>query len=211
MTTENIPLSADLHGGGPADDKQTHISQATLAMLLFLGSEAMLFASFFTAYFMVRFNIAGNVWPPINPATGHKYVLPVAITGVNTLFLVSSSFTLWWGEYRLQHGGDRKSLERGLLVTMGLGFTFLTIQLNEYAHLGFSPRDQAFGSTFYSLTGLHGLHVIVGLCLLTICFVRSRRRHEFTAERASMLWATSLYWHFVDVVWVILFFLVYLL
>jgi cytochrome c oxidase subunit III len=211
MTTENVTVGADLHGGGPADEQPRHMSQGTLAMLLFLGSEAMLFASFFTAYFMVRFNVANNVWPPIDPATGKKYVLPVAVTGVNTLFLVSSSFTLWWGEHRLQKTGDRKSLERGLLVTIFLGLTFLVVQLNEYWHLGFSPRDQAFGSTFYSLTGLHGLHVIVGLTLLTICYVRSRRRHDFTAERATVLWASSLYWHFVDVVWVILFCLVYLL
>jgi cytochrome c oxidase subunit 3 len=210
MTTENITLGADLHGGTP-EEQQRHISQATLAMLLFLGSEAMLFASFFTAYFMIRFNVADNVWPPVDPATGHPYVLPIAVTAVNTLFLVTSSFTLWWGEYRLQHGGSRKSVERGLQVTILLGLTFLVVQLNEYAHLGFSPQTNAFGSTFYTLTGLHALHVIVGLTLLTICYVRSRRRHEFTAERATMLWATSLYWHFVDIVWVILFCLVYLL
>ena len=210
MTTENIVLGADLRGGYP-EEQPRHISQATLAMLLFLGSEAMLFASFFTAYFMVRFNVAGNQWPPIDRLTGKQFVLPVAVTAVNTLFLVSSSFTLWWGEYRLQHGGSRKSLERGLMVTILLGLTFLVIQLNEYWHLGFSPKSQAFGSTFYALTGLHGLHVIVGLTLLTICLVRSRRRHEFTAERATVLWATSLYWHFVDIVWVILFFLVYVL
>jgi len=209
MTTENITLGSDLHGGGTTEEPK-HISQATLVMLLFLGSEAMLFASFFTAYFMVRFNVADNVWPPIDPATGKAFVLPIAVTGVNTLFLVSSSFTLWWGEHRLKHG-DRKGLERGLLVTIGLGLTFLVVQFNEYWHLGFSPQSQAFGTTFYTLTGLHGLHVIVGLTLLTICYVRARRRREFQPDRAPMLWASSFYWHFVDVVWVLLYFLVYLL
>ena len=209
MTTENITLGSDLHGGGTTEEPK-HISQATLVMLLFLGSEAMLFASFFTAYFMVRFNVADNVWPPIDPATGKAFVLPIAVTGVNTLFLVSSSFTLWWGEHRLKHG-DRKGLERGLLVTIGLGLTFLVVQFNEYWHLGFSPQSQAFGTTFYTLTGIHGLHVIVGLTLLTICYVRARRRREFQPDRAPMLWASSLYWHFVDVVWVLLYFLVYLL
>jgi cytochrome c oxidase subunit 3 len=210
MTTENVTLGGDFHGT-PVEEAPRHISQATLAMILFLGSEAMLFASFFTAYFMIRFNVADNHWPPIDPATGKQYVLPIAVTAVNTVFLVTSSFTLWWGEYRLQHGGSRKSLERGLIVTIMLGLTFLVVQLNEYAHLGFYPTSQAFGSTFYTLTGLHALHVTVGLCLLTICLVRSRRRHEFTPQRATVLWATSLYWHFVDIVWVILFFLVYLL
>lgn len=207
MTTENIALGVDLHAG-PAEEPK-RISATTLAMLLFLGSEAMLFASFFTAYFMIRFNIA-TTWPPIDPATGQKYVLPLAVTGVNTLFLVSSSFTLWWGEHKLRHG-DRKALERGLLVTILLGLTFLFIQFNEYWHLGFTPQTNSFGSTFYTLTGLHGAHVIVGLTLLTICYVRSRRRHEFQPDNAPMLYCTSLYWHFVDVVWVLLYFLVYLL
>jgi len=211
MTTENITLTgADAHGGSLAEPPH-RISQGTLAMILFLGSEAMLFASFFTAYFMIRFNIADNSWPPIrDAATGARFVLPKEITAVNTVFLVSSSFTLWWGEHRMRQG-DRKGLERGLLVTIGLGLTFLVIQLNEYAHLNFTPQSKAFGSVFYSLTGLHGLHVFVGLCLLTMCYVRSRRAKDFTPTRFTVLGAASLYWHFVDVVWVILFGLVYLL
>lgn len=208
MTTENVALGAHLDTGEREEPK--HISSATLAMLLFLGSEAMLFASFFTAYFMVRFNIADNVWPPIDAATGKAFQLPLAVTGVNTLFLVSSSFTLWWGEHRLKHG-DRKGLERGLLVTIFLGATFLVVQFNEYWHLGFSPQTNAFGTTFFTLTGLHGLHVFVGLTLLTIAYVRARRRREFQPDKATYLWCTSLYWHFVDVVWVLLYFLVYLL
>jgi len=211
MTTEPVTLhGADLHGGetGTSDHR---MSQGTLAMILFLGSEAMLFASFFTAYFMVRYNIAQGSWPPIrDAATGARFVLPKGITAVNTIFLVSSSFTLWWGEHRLKHG-DRKSLERGLLVTIFLGLTFLVIQLNEYAHLGFTPQDKAFGSVFYSLTGLHGFHVLVGLILLIICYVRVKRAKDFSPTRATVLVAASLYWHFVDVVWVLLFFLVYLL
>jgi len=211
MTTENVTLPGhDLHGGG-APAPPHRISQGILVMILFLGSEAMLFASFFTAYFMIRFNIAANDWPPIrNTATGARFVLPKGITAVNTVFLVSSSFTLWWGEHRFKKG-DRKSLERGLLVTIFLGLTFLVIQLNEYAHLGFTPQNKAFGSVFYSLTGLHGFHVLVGLILLTICYVRTRRARDFTPARATVLGAASLYWHFVDVVWVILFLLVYLL
>lgn len=212
MTTENITLEgADFHGGATA--APTHrISQANLAMILFLGSEAMLFASFFTAYFMIRFNIADNSWPPIqNAVTGARYVLPKAVTGVNTLFLVSSSFTLWWGEHRFKETGDRKSLERGILVTILLGLTFLTVQLNEYAHLHFTPQTNAFASCFYCLTGLHGIHVIVGLSLLTIAYVRSKRAKDFGVGRKGVLNAVSLYWHFVDVVWVILYCLVYLL
>jgi cytochrome c oxidase subunit 3 len=210
MTTENVTLgTTELHGGETPEHR--HMSQGMLAMILFLGSEAMLFASFFVAYFMMRFNVAHNVWPPIDPATGHPYVLPKALTGVNTVFLVSSSFTLWWGEHRLRKYGDRKSLERGLWVTILLGLSFLVIQLNEYAHLGFGFKAGAMGASFYSLTGLHALHVLVGLTILTICLVRSKRTREFKQDHSPVLNAGSIYWHFVDVVWVILYFTVYLL
>jgi cytochrome c oxidase subunit III len=185
------------------------ISQGTLVMILFIGSEAMLFASLFGAYFMVRFNIAENNWPPLNNS-GEPFEVPKALTGVNTLFLVFSSFTVWWAEHRLKHG-DRKGLERGLMVTMLLGLTFLIIQVIEYAHLGYTPQDQAFGASFYALTGFHGLHVFIGLTLLLICYVRIKRAHDFTPTWSTPLVAASIYWHFVDVVWVLLYFLVYLL
>ncbi|MFN8123439.1 MAG: heme-copper oxidase subunit III [Thermoleophilia bacterium] len=199
------------HGDVAAPGRGSGISQGMLAMILFIGSEAMLFASFFAAYFMVRYNIADNDWPPIKDiATGERFEPPVALTGVNTAFLVFSSFTVWFAEHRLKHG-DRKGLERGLLVTMLLGLTFLVVQINEYAHLGFTPQDQAFGAAFYTLTGFHGLHVFVGLCLLLICYLRIKRAHDFTPQWSTPLNAASLYWHFVDVVWVFLYVVVYLI
>lgn len=195
------------HSVGPVPDKKP-ISQGVLAMVLFIGSEAMLFASLFTAYFMVRYNVAQDHWPPVN-SDGEPFTLPKVGTGVNTAFLVFSSFTVWWAEHRLKHG-DRKGLERGLLLTMLLGLTFLVIQINEYAHLGFTPQDQAFGSTFYTLTGFHGLHVFVGLVLLLICYMRVKRASDFTPTFSTPLVMASIYWHFVDVVWVALYILVYL-
>jgi cytochrome c oxidase subunit 3 len=193
----------------PSAPGQPRISAGMLAMLLFIGSEVMLFASLFTAYFFVRFNVAENVWPPVNPITGEQYELPKVITGVNTCFLVSSSFTVWWAEHRLKHN-DYKGLYRGLLVTIFLGATFLIILINEYAHLDFTPQDQAFGSSFYVLTGAHGLHVAAGLSLLTVAYIRAKRG-DFTPQWATPLNAASAYWHFVDVVWVLLYCLVYLL
>lgn len=199
------------HGDVAAPGRGSGISQGMLAMILFIGSEAMLFASFFTAYFMVRYNIADNDWPPIKDiATGERFEPPVLGTGVNTAFLVFSSFTVWYAEHRLKHG-DRKGLERGLIVTMLLGATFLVVQINEYVHLGFTPQEQAFGAAFYTLTGFHGLHVFVGLTLLLICYLRIKRAHDFTPQWATPLGAASLYWHFVDVVWVFLYVVVYLI
>jgi cytochrome c oxidase subunit 3 len=179
-----------------------------LMMLFFLGSEAMLFASLFAAYFFVRYNIADE-WPPRN-AAGEAFELPVALTAANTAILVFSSFTVWWGEHRLKQG-DRKGLERALIVTMLLGLTFLIVQLNEYWHLGFTPGDTAFASSFYALTGFHGAHVALGLTILFIMYIRVKKANDFSPTWDTPLAAGSLYWHFVDVVWVLLFFLVYIL
>jgi cytochrome c oxidase subunit 3 len=169
----------------------------------------MLFASFFAAYFFARFNIADNDWPPLNQ-NGEPFHLPVVLTGVNTAVLVFSSFTLHWAEHSLKKG-DRKGLERGMIVTMILGAAFLIVQLNEYWHLGFTPSDTAFGSTFYALTGLHGAHVAFGLTLLLVMYIRITKAKDFSPRWATPLAGASAYWHFVDVVWVILFLLVYVL
>jgi cytochrome c oxidase subunit 3 len=193
----------------PPPSRGSQIRPGLLSMVFFIGSEVMLFASFFTAYFFVRFNIADS-WPPLNDA-GEPFELPVGITGLNTAILVSSSFTVWWGEHRLHKYNDHKAVERGLLVTIMLGATFLIIQINEYAHLGFTPQSKAFGTTFYCLTGLHGLHVFIGLTLLTFCFIRVKKARDFSYISMTPLAASSIYWHFVDVVWVILFILVYLI
>jgi cytochrome c oxidase subunit III len=204
--------SVDALPGGlsaPKEGRGNRMSMGMLAMILFIGSEVMLFASLFAAYFFIRFNIADE-WPPL-ANNGQPFELPVLLTAVNTAILVTSSFTLHWGEHRLKHYNDRKGLERGLLVTILLGFAFLLIQINEYIHLGFTPQDQAFSGAFYTLTGFHGLHVFVGASLLVICFIRIRKARDFTPTSSTPLRAASLYWHFVDVVWVLLFVLVYLL
>jgi cytochrome c oxidase subunit 3 len=207
MATVEPTLSAPAHAT-PPPSKGNQISMGMLSMMFFIGSEVMLFGSLFAAYFFVRFNVADQ-WPPLNDA-GEPFELPKIITGVNTAILVFSSFTLHWGEHRLKHYGDRKGLERGLLVTIFLGATFLIVQINEYIHLGFTPQSQAFGSTFYTLTGFHGLHVFVGLTLLTLCYIRVKKAKDFTPKWFTPLQAAGVYWHFVDVVWVLLYILVYL-
>ena len=193
----------------PPPSRGSQINPGILTMVFFIGSEVMLFGAFFTAYFFTRYNVADQ-WPPLNQ-DGEPFELPKLITGVNTAILVASSFTLHWAEHRLQHFNDRKGLQRGLIVTILLGGTFLIIQINEYVHLGFTPQDTAFGSTFYLLTGAHGLHVFVGLTLLTLCLIRVVRARDFSPGTSTPLGASSIYWHFVDVVWVILYCLVYLL
>jgi len=208
-TTSPPKQPAELRAPSPAPSRMSQIRPGILTMVFFLGSEVMLFASFFAAYFFIRFNIATE-WPPLKSDGSEHIHFPLLITGINTLILVSSSFTIHWGEHRFKHYGDRKGLERGLLVTMFLGATFLVIQLNEYAHLNFNPQDVAAAGAFFSLTGLHGMHVLLGLTILFFCYVRVRVG-DFTPEWFTPLQAGAIYWHFVDVVWVILYLLVYVM
>jgi cytochrome c oxidase subunit 3 len=193
---------------GHVPKQKGHMNAALLAMILFIGSELMLFASLFTAYFFIRYGVANETWPPLKQ-DGEPFTLPVLLTLVNTLILVASSFVLWWGEKRLAVG-DNKGLIRGLWVTILMGGTFLIVQLNEYAHLGFTPQDRAFSGAFYTLTGFHGAHVLVGLILLSLCLKRAYR-NDFSHSYNTPLTAASYYWHFVDIVWVLLFFLVYVI
>ena len=184
----------------------SRMNAGVLAMVIFIGSEIMMFAAFFTAYFIARSN--SKTWPPHFIGREPFEGLPQLLTGANTALLVFSSFTVWWAEKKMR-AGDRRALHRGLLLTIGLGLTFLIVQINEYAHLEFSPQDTIFGTTFYLLTGLHGLHVFFGLCALTFCYMRARAG-EFSHGKDGAFVATSIYWHFVDVVWVFLFVVVYL-
>jgi cytochrome c oxidase subunit III len=106
--------------------------------------------------------------------------------------------------------GRRLGLIVGLGLTLAMGLTFLGLQMREYHDLGFVPSDGAFPSTFFALTGLHGMHVLVGATLLAIAFNRALRGH-YSPDAHLGLEVTGLYWHFVDVVWIFLYTVVYLL
>ncbi len=193
------------HHGPPEAHQSSRIDRQTLGILIFIVSEIMLFGAFFASYFFLRVVASDGPWPP------EGFELPVAIAGVNTAILVSSSLTMHWGLEGARKG-NRLAMRMGLMTTWLLGATFLFIQLNEYIHIGFSARDGAFGSIFYGLTGLHGAHVFVGLCLLTFANVRAWRGH-FGPEAKDHLGVEipGIYWHFVDVMWIIVFTTIYIL
>jgi cytochrome c oxidase subunit III len=191
------------HHGPPPANRSSRVEPQLLGMLLFIISEVMVFGAFFTAYFFIRV-VAGDDWFPID---GKE--LPVAVAGVNTCILVSSSFTMHWAQTSIKNG-NRLGLKAGILTTFLLGLTFLFIQVNEYVHIGFAPHDFAQGSVFYGLTGLHGAHVFVGLTLLLTVTIRSWRGH-FSPEEHRGVEVPGIYWHFVDVMWIVVYTTVYIL
>jgi cytochrome c oxidase subunit 3 len=192
----------DHHHGPPAANRSSRVEPQMLGMMLFIISEVMVFGAFFTAYFFIRV-VNGDEWP----AKGTE--LPVAVAGVNTAILLSSSLTLHWAQTSVKNG-NRFGLRAGMLSTFLLGCTFLFIQINEYVHIGFAPHDHAQGSIFYGLTGLHGAHVFVGLTLLAMVTVRAFRGH-FSPEQHRGVEVPGIYWHFVDVMWIIVYTTIYVI
>jgi cytochrome c oxidase subunit 3 len=190
------------HHGPPAANQSSRVEPQFLGMLLFIISEIMLFGAFFTAYFFIRV-VAGDDWP----AKGEE--LPVAIAGVNTAILLSSSFTMHWA-LEGARTGNRRAMRIGLLTTLLLGTTFLCVQINEYFHVGFAISENAQSSIFYGLTGLHGAHVFVGLTLLSFATIRAFRGH-FTEKEHRGVEIPGIYWHFVDVMWIIVYSSIYIL
>ncbi|MDP9069561.1 MAG: cytochrome c oxidase subunit 3 [Actinomycetota bacterium] len=181
--------------------KEAEISASALGMILFISSEVMFFAGLFGAYFTIR--ATAPEWPPVGVHLA--VLLPAIATGV----LVASSLSM----HRAAQGaerGERSQTSRWLLITIVLGVVFLAGQAYEYSQLGFTVADHAFGTLFYSMTGFHALHVFGGIVTLGLVTIKNARG-SVTAERHGPVAAATLYWHFVDVVWVLLFATLYLL
>jgi cytochrome c oxidase subunit III len=193
------------HEHPPVANRSSRVDARLLGIYLFIASEVMLFGSFFSAYFFARVGVHNEAWPP------EPFELPVYLALLNTLILVTSSFTMHWALQSIKRE-NRAGLIGGLVLTFCLGLTFLAIQMREYTRLGFAPHDLAFGSTFYGLTGLHGAHVFVGLNLLLYALVRAVRGH-YSADPEKHLGVEipGIYWHFVDVMWIVVYTTVYVL
>ena len=202
--TSHAEAAAHPHGP-PIANQSSRVDARVLGMLLFIASETMLFGSFFTVYFFVRVANpdAPSTWPP------PPYHFPVFVAGVNTAILVTSSFTMHWALQSIKRG-NRSGLQAGLTLTFLLGLTFLLTQLLEYSRIGFAPYTDAFGTIFYCLTGLHGAHVFVGLTLLLAATIRSYRGH-YSPEAHLGVEIPGIYWHFVDVMWIVVYTTVYIL
>ena len=190
------------HHGPPEAHQSSRVDAPTLGMMLFIISEIMIFGAFFTAYFFIRV-VGGAPWP------AHGDTLPKLVAGFNTAILLSSSVTIHFAQESIKKN-NRLGLQLGMVATWLLGATFLFIQVNEYVHIGFSPQDSAQGSVFYGLTGLHGAHVTIGLMLLTFVTIRAFKGH-YSADSYRGMEVPGIYWHFVDVMWIVVYFTVYII
>ncbi|HXG40752.1 MAG TPA: cytochrome c oxidase subunit 3 [Candidatus Limnocylindrales bacterium] len=207
--TEHSPVAAlphDVRGG---------ISNPVLGMILFITSEVMFFAGLFAAYFTLR--AAAPAWPPEEFHDILK-IWPIVedgvlnLVGIATVILVASSFTCQFAVWAIRRG-DRTLFLRNIGVTLVMGVTFLLLQAIDYAFLaseGLTLSAGPFGTTYFTLTGFHGAHVLAGAVMLAVVLYRGMAG-QFSARHHDAVEATSLYWHFVDVVWIALFTTLYVL
>jgi cytochrome c oxidase subunit 3 len=184
-------------------------------MILFIASEVMFFVAWFWAFFdssltvddaiqVSKVTFTGGHWPPTGTEVFDPWHLPL----LNTLILLTSGTTVTWAHHALIHN-DRNGLIWGLTLTVILGLIFTSVQAYEYSHAAFSFGGSIYGSTFFMATGFHGFHVIVGTIFLIVCLVRAYR-NEFTPQQHFGFEAAAWYWHFVNVVWLFLFFSIYI-
>jgi cytochrome c oxidase subunit 3 len=217
LTTRAEGQAATTHGGG--------LGNPVVGMLLFITSEVMFFAGLFAAYFSIRAGYtevingqAVHVWPPtrfedlLNPfrLTTESGALNLILPA--TIVLVLSSVTCQMGVWAIRRD-DHRGFMRNFVATLILGVTFLLLQAYDYSvlfHEGLSMGATTFGTTYFTLTGFHGAHVFGGALMLAVVVYRGMAG-QFSARHHDMVEATSVYWHFVDVVWILLFSILYLL
>src|SRR5918998_3547195 len=198
VTTAAPTISARIHS-------LNRPNMVSIGAIVWLSSELMFFAGLFAIYFTARAQNVGE-WPPPPTHLNVPYALVV------TIVLVASSFTCQYGVFAAERG-DVFGLRRWYLLTLAMGTFFVIGQGYEYynlVHEGTTIPGSAYGTVFYLATGFHGLHVIGGLVAFVYLLIRTTLG-RFTPAQATSAIVVSYYWHFVDVVWIGLFFIIYLL
>lgn len=192
----------------------TYLGQHTLVVkmglkkgfFMFILSEIMLFFGFFWAFFHSALSpsiVLNGVWPP----AGIKPIFPYFYPLFNTLLLITSGFAVTWAHRAFALRSYKEAMD-SFLLTLLLGFIFILCQGVEYYESTFNFSDSIYACTFYMLTGLHGMHVFVGAVFILVCFLRLLRKH-FTYRHYLGFVCAIWYWHFVDVVWIVLFLSLY--
>jgi cytochrome c oxidase subunit 3 len=203
---QTTALSSDLNSTytpGEAHGHHGHPDLRMFGVVLFLVAESAIFLGLFTAYLIYRSVMPA--WPPEGTPE-----LELLLPGVNSIILISSSFVMHKGQAAIRNN-DNAGLQKWFGLTAAMGIIFLAGQMYEYFHLEMGLTTNLFASCFYVLTGFHGLHVTFGLLLILSVLWRSRQPGHYSSTSHFGVEAAELYWHFVDVVWIVLFILVYLL
>ena len=192
------------HGDGHGHHSSTGLSNNKLAMWLFLGSECLLFGGLISVYLLYR----GRV----TTGPGPNDIFDIPFTSVSSFVLLMSSLTMVLAVSSANRGDDTRT-NLWLTVTALLGTTFVGGQIYEFTAFyreGLGYTTSLFGSSFYTLTGFHGVHVSIGVIML-LATTAIIRRNKVTGNKAEAVELVGLYWHFVDVVWIVIFTLVYLI
>jgi heme/copper-type cytochrome/quinol oxidase subunit 3 len=170
-------------------------------VICLLLNEIVLFASLIASYLYLRFN--SPTWPPAG-VEKPELVLPA----IMTVILLASSVFMQLAERGIKQG-EQNRLRIGLLIAFGLALVFLGLQVWEYTHSDVLPNDNAYGSLFFAITGIHGIHVLLAVLMNGYLQVRARLGH-FSARRFQGIENVTLYWHFVDAVWLLIVLTLYL-
>ena len=214
------------HAEGVEEETSTGLSHRKLAIWAFLGSECMFFGSLIATYLVVRGRsvvgpCAGDCVLPAVPGgelIEWEAVFSIPVTSVSTFALLMSSMSMVLA-YSAINRGDMKAFRIWLLSTCMLGATFLGFQVFEFydfSEHGLTPRTNLFGTTFFVLTGFHGAHVTVGVIWLLSIFgyslIGGKKAERILTDREALsVDLAALYWHFVDIVWIVIFAVVYLI
>ena len=177
-----------------------------LGMILFIVSEIMFFFAFFWAFFTSSLNPTieiGCVWPPKGIIAINPWHVPL----LNTFVLVTSGAYITWAHHAILAGNRKESIE-ALIYTIVLAVFFTLLQAYEYNVAPFNISDSVYGSVFYMTTGLHGSHVAIGTIFLIVCLYRLIN-HHFTRSHHVGFECGAWYWHFVDIVWIFVYFFIY--
>lgn len=197
---EKAALNYHAHEG--EGHHEAHPDHRMLGVIVFLCAEGMIFFGLFAAYLIYR--AVSPVWPP--EGIERELILP----GINTAILISSSFVINQSNTAIKKN-DVAGLRTWFLATAVMGAIFLAGQAYEYSQLAFGLTNNLYASSFYVMTGFHGLHVCFGVLLILAVLWRSLKSDHYSKDHHFGVEAAELYWHFVDVIWIILFILLYLL
>ena len=188
----------------PVEDTSTGLSSRKLLMWAFLGSDVMFFGAFISTYLVYRGKSLVGPYP--------SEILNIPITSVSTFVLLMSSLAMVLGLHYVREGEKNKGtlwiLVVVLLGSVFMGFQF--VEFREFAHLGLTPRTNIFGTTFFILTGIHGAHVTIGVIWMAF-LAYSSHNGALRADNALDLEIAGLYGHFVDIVWIVIFTVIYLI